>query len=196
LCTGRANATGAQGGLNLGAAQTTRGAGLGGTGGSGGVQTSLYGKGLVNAPVGPGNNLQGGGGYGTKGRGGGQDGYGSLQLTGSAGGSPIPLGREAIVKGGIDRALIDDVVRRNLGQVRFCYEQELQADPRLAGRVVVAWVIGDDGRVSNARIHNSTLNSRNVEECILTRLRTWRFPLPEGEGNVDVNYPFLLEKRS
>ena len=185
-----------QGGINLGSAQTTRGAGLGGTGGSGGAQTSLYGKGLVNAPVGPGNNLQGGGGYGTKGRGGGQDGYGQLSLTGSAGGNPIPLGREAIVQGGLDRALIADVVQRNIGQVRFCYEQELQTDPRLTGRVVVAWVIGHDGAVSNARIHNSTLHSKNVEDCILTRLRTWRFPLPEGEGNVDVNFPFLLDKRS
>lgn len=185
-----------QGGVNLGSAQTTRGAGLGGTGGSGGAQKSLYGKGLVNAPVGEGNNMQGGGGYGTKGRGGGQDGYGQLSLTGSVGGNPIPLGREAIVRGGLDRALIADVVERNKGQVRFCYEQELQSDPRLAGRVVVAWLIGSDGTVSNARIQSSTLHSRNVEECILTRLRTWRFPLPEGEGNVDVNFPFLLEKRS
>ncbi len=60
------------GGLNLGAANTTAGPGLGGNAGSGGVQTSLYAKGLTSAPLGAGHNVEGAGGYGTKGKGGGQ----------------------------------------------------------------------------------------------------------------------------
>lgn len=92
-----------KGGIDLGAVKTTAGPGLGGTEGSGGVQTSLYGKGITSAPLGAGANLQGGGGYGTKGKGGGQAGYGKLSLTGSAGSNPIALTQEATMDSGLDR---------------------------------------------------------------------------------------------
>jgi hypothetical protein len=183
-----------RGGVNLGAVNTTAGPGLGGTGGSGGVQTTLYGKGLVAAPLGAGSNMQGGGGYGTKGKGGGQAGYGKLSLVGSAGGNPIPLGKEAIIAGGLDRDLIADVINRNLGQVRFCYEQGLQGDPGLGGRVAVGFVIGGNGQVKVAGIESTTLNSKIVEDCILLRLKSWKFPLPEGGVDVKVSYPFVLRR--
>lgn len=187
--------TGSQkGGVNLGAVNTTAGPGLGGNAGSGGVQTSIYSKGLVAAPLGAGGNMQGGGGYGTKGKGGGQAGYGQLSLVGSAGTSPIPLGREAIVGGGLDRDLIADVINRNLGQIRFCYEQGLQGDPALAGRVAVDFTIGGQGQVKVAAVGSTTLNSKLVEDCILLRLKTWKFPLPEGGSDVKVSYPFALRR--
>jgi hypothetical protein len=183
-----------KGGLNLDAANTTAGPGLGGTAGSGGTQTTLYGKGLVAAPVGAGANMQGAGGYGTKGKGGGQASYGTLSLVGSSGAAPVPLGREAIIEGGLDRDLISGVIDRNMGQVRFCYEQALQADPGLAGRVAIAFVIGANGQVKSAAVENTTVNSKQVEECIVLRLRSWRFPLPSGGVDVKVSYPFVLRR--
>ena len=183
-----------RGGVDLGAVNTTAGPGLGGNAGSGGVQTSLYGRGLVAAPVGAGGNLQGGGGYGTKGKGGGQAGYGKLSLVGSAGTDPIPLGREAIVEGGLDRELISDVINKNIGQIRFCYEQGLQGTPSLGGRVAVNFVINGNGHISSAGIENTTLNSKIVEDCILMRLRSWKFPLPSGGVDVKVSYPFVLRR--
>ncbi|MNJ94721.1 hypothetical protein D3C87_124230 [compost metagenome] len=184
-----------RGGLNLGAVNTTAGPGLGGTGGSGGVQTSLYGKGLTSAPLGPGANIAGGGGYGTKGKGGGQAGYGSLSLAGSAGGAPVPLGAEAEIAQGLDRSQIDEVIRRNLGQVRFCYEQALQGTPSLSGRVAMDFVIGGNGLVKTAAVGNSSMANKGVEDCITMRLKTWKFPLPQGGVDVKVSYPFVLRRQ-
>lgn len=181
-------------GLNLGAANTTAGPGLGGTEGSGGTQTSLYAKGILSAPVGAGGNVQGAGGYGTKGKGGGQAGYGTLSLVGSAGTSTIPLGQEAIVEGGLDRDAIAAVVQRNMGQIRFCYEQGLQLEPALAGRVVASWTINSQGAVIDPGIANTTLKSKTVEDCIMMRLRSWKFPLPQGGVSVKVSYPFMLKR--
>lgn len=184
-----------RGGLNLGAVNTTAGVGLGGTGGSGGVQTSLYGKGITSAPLGPGANIAGGGGYGTKGKGGGQAGYGSLSLVGSAGGAPVPLGAEAEVAQGLDRSAIDEVIRRNLGQVRFCYEQALQGTPSLSGRVAMGFVIGGNGLVKSASVESSSMANKGVEDCITMRLKTWKFPLPQGGVDVKVTYPFVLRRQ-
>lgn len=184
-----------RGGVNLNAAVVSAGPGLGGgTAGSGGVQTTLYGKGIVAAPVGVGGNLKGGGGYGTKGKGGGQAGYGSLSLVGSAGTGLVPLGKEAVIQGGLDRDMIAAVINRNMGQVRFCYEQGLQSDPKLTGRVAVNFTIGASGAVKTSSINNTTLNSKIVEDCIMNRLRSWKFPLPEGGVDVKVSYPFLLRR--
>jgi hypothetical protein len=183
-----------KGGIDLGAAHTTAGPGLGGTEGSGGTQTSLYGKGITSAPLGAGANLQGGGGYGTKGKGGGKAGYGKLSLTGSAGSNPIALTQEATIESGLDRDQIAAVVNRNMGQVRFCYEQGLQSDPSLNGRVAIDFTISGAGQVSVAQVANTTLNSKMVEECIVMRLKTWKFPLPQGGVNVKVVYPFNLKR--
>ena len=183
-----------RGGLNLGAVKTSPGPGLGGTKGSGGVQTSLYGKGVISAPVGAGNNIKGAGGYGTKGRGGGKDGFGQMSLVGSLGTSSIPLGKEAIIQGGLDQESISAVIQRNMGQIRFCYEQGLQSDPKLMGRVAVDFTIGGTGRVKVASLSSSTLHSQLVEKCILMRLKTWKFPSPEGGVDVKVSYPFMLRR--
>lgn len=191
---GSMNAGKQKGGLNLGAVQTSAGPGLGGSAGSGGAQTSLYAKGIISAPLGAGGNLQGAGGYGTKGKGGGQAGYGSLSLIGSAGTSTVPLGQEAIIEGGLDRDLIAQVVQRNMGQIRFCYEQGLQMEPGLAGRVVANWTINGQGAVVEPGIGGTTLNAKSVEDCITMRLRSWKFPLPQGGVSVKVSYPFVLKR--
>jgi len=183
------------GGINLDAVKTSPGPGLGGgTGGSGGVQKTLYGKGIIAAPVGAAGNIKGAGGYGTKGKGGGRDGYGSMSLIGSAGSAPVPLGREAIIQGGLDRDMIAAVIQKNMGQIRFCYEQGLQADSKLAGRVAVDFTINGNGLVTLAGVGSSTLNSKMVEDCILLRLKSWKFPMPEGGVDVKVSYPFLLRR--
>ena len=185
-----------QAGLNLGAVKTSRGPGLGGgTQGSGGIQTSIYGRGLMAAPVGPGQNLKGAGGYGTKGKGGGKAGYGQMKLIGSAGGSLIPLAQDAKVGGGLDKGLISSVIQKYMGQIRFCYEQGLQTNPKLTGRVAINFVIsGKNGGVSTASIAHTTLHSKGVEDCILSRMKSWMFPLPEGGVNVRVSYPFVLRR--
>ena len=192
---GQLNKSNQRGGLDLGNVKVkSAGPGLGGSQGSGGVQSSIYAKGLVAAPLGAGHNVKGGGGYGTKGKGGGKAGYGSLSLVGSTGASLIPVPREASVQGGLDRQLVFDVVNRNKGQIRFCYEQGLQLNSSLSGRVAVFWVIDADGRVKSARIKKTSLNNKSVEDCILNRLRTWKFPIPENSKETPVSYPFLLKR--
>lgn len=183
-----------RGGLDLGAANTTAGPGLGGNAGSGGVQTSLYARGITSAALGAGGNVQGAGGYGTKGKGGGQAGYGKLSLVGSAGDTTIGLAQEATVASGLDNDAIASVINRNIGQIRFCYEQGLQGNPSLNGRVAVDFTIGGNGLVKAAGIDSSTMGSKIVEDCIVMRLRTWKFPLPQGGVDVRVTYPFVLRR--
>ena len=130
----------------------------------------------------------------TKGKGGGEAGYGQTTLVGSVGDSDIPIGVEFTGGGGLSQGDVARVMQRSRGQVRFCYEQGLQTSPKLAGRVAVKFVIGGNGAVHSTRLDSSTLDSPVVENCILERLKTWKFPLPKGGVDVNVAYPFILRR--
>lgn len=191
---GSLNKSAQKGGLNLNNVATSKGIGRGGSQGSGGMQTSIYGKGLVAAPLGAGQRANGAGGYGTKGAGGGQAGYGQLSLVGSAGSFFQPVKSEALVEGGLDRNEIAAVIERHIGEIRYCYEQGLQTNPKLGGRVSMKFFIAANGYVSQSSITNTSLHSKLVEGCISGRLKTWKFPNPRGGVVVKVNYPFVLRR--
>ena len=61
----------------------------------------------------------------------------------------------------------------------------------LAGKVVLEWSIGLNGRVASAKTKSSTLRNASVEACILSNLKGWQFPTPNG-GLVIITYPFLF----
>ncbi len=184
------------GGIKVSASQTTRGVGLGGTAGSGGMQTSFYGKGLTSAPLGAGSRAEGGGGYGSHGKGGGQAGYGKMTLVGANGGYFQPVISEADIEGGLDQDEINQVILRHMGQVRFCYEQGLQSSEKLSGRVSVHFLIGNAGNVNEADIAGTSMHSNGVENCLLAKLKSWKFPKPRGGAIVKVVYPFVLKRMS
>ena len=185
-----------QGGLNLNDAGASAGIGRGGNQGSGGMQTSVYAKGMFSAPLGSGGKANGAGGYGTRGKGGGKAGYGQVSLVGSGSSFFQPVESEAWFGGGLDRNEIAAVINRHLSEVRYCYEQGLQQKPKLAGRLSMNFMIGPNGIVSTAKVMNSSLGHVAVETCIRDHLKTWNFPKPEGGVTVKVSYPFILRRVS
>ena len=46
-----------------------------------------------------------------------------------------------IVLGTLEKAHIDDVIKHKMGQIQSCYQRALTSDQRLAGKVVVKFVI-------------------------------------------------------
>jgi hypothetical protein len=102
-------------------------------------------------------------------------------------------GDEAEALGGLDKSLIAAVVQSNIGQIKHCYERQLIVDPNVYGKVVASWTINKDGAVSVSGIKKTTMNNKNVENCIAARIKNWTFPKPKGGGQVLVSYPFLFK---
>lgn len=181
---------------NIRAAGTGSGGGGIGNAGRGGIKGYLPGNGLIAGSAGEGGKAQSAGGYGTKGTGGGKAGYGKIAIIGGTSAVSLPLDDEATVEGGLDRDQIIAVINRNRGQIVYCYEKGLQSQPNIGGRVAVSFVINPNGRVSTASVAQSSIASRVVENCIVSRMKTWQFPRPVGRVNVDVLYPFELMRVS
>ncbi len=95
--------------------------------------------------------------------------------------------------GSLDADIIRRVVREHAGQVRYCYETQLAMSPGLTGKVVMRWVINDEGRVTQSSSADNQTGSAALEGCLSTRIKTWVFPKPKGGGVVVVNYPFVFK---
>jgi hypothetical protein len=155
-----------------------RGSGVGG-GGTG--KGSLFGAGELGTGVGAGSG---------NGRGRGAGGVGL----------PGPKAKEAQlaldnagakVHGFLSKEQIDRVVRANQAAIKYCFEAEMQHQPKLEGAVHMNWRIDLQGQVTVVKVAKSTLNNARVEGCMARQIKRWVFPKPDG-GEVDVIYPFLL----
>ena len=181
--------------VRLGAANVNR-TRVAGTNG-GGSTRAVMGKALVKSQPGKGIRVGGTGSYSKSGLGKGGRGESSgPSFQGRASGYLEPLASQAIVRGGLTQDQIASVIKRNLGQVLYCYERGLQRNPNISGRVAVNFVISPRGIVSRAGINQSSVDSARVEGCIVSKLRRWSFPKPVGNVSVDVTYPFLLRRSS
>ena len=190
-----------KGGLNLGASKVSQGPGLRAlstNSGSGGLQSSIYNKkGLITLGLGAGGNIQGGGGYGTKGReaGGGKAAYGQLTLIGSGSTEDLSNASAMNLNGGaFDPTLIDKEIVKRVGQIHNCYDKALEKAPELKGIFVSHMFINGSGVVTSSKVHASSgVNSPFINACILGVLDKIKFPVTTNQQDViGVMYKFNL----
>lgn len=105
--------------------------------------------------------------------------------------APDPRVGETDVYGTLPPGVIQRVVRQNFGRFRQCYETGLRANPNLAGRVAVRFVIARDGSVSNASNGGSDLPDSGVVSCVIRAYYGLSFPAPNS-GIVTVTYPIAF----
>ena len=147
-------------------------------GGGGGVVVTKGGAALLRG---------GGGGAGQL------SGKGTRQVGGLV--EKMPQAMRAAGQGTLDRDAIQKVINQNVGQIQRCYERELLSNPGLSGKVEIEWTVGTNGSVHGARQKFSSLESVSAVNCILDKIRGWRFPEPKG-GEVVVSYPFVFKSIS
>lgn len=168
--------------------------GIGGLIGAKGTQIGSGGLGARGSGLGGGGSAEGLGGLGTKGIGSGASGYGAGGGNfGAKGEGGIgTVGGDPIILGALDRSLIDEVIKRHMNQIKYCYQRELTKNPSLAGKIVIKFVIAKDGTVSSASTKETTMNNGAVQSCIEGRFMRMQFPEPKGGGIVIVSYPFIF----
>lgn len=131
----------------------------------------------------------------TAGRGGGKNtsGIGGLGAGNTGNGGVGLIEEESEIVGGLDREVIAQYIKSQLGQILYCYERQLSAHPELFGKVAVKFTIAGTGSVETQAIGDTTLKNATVEGCILNKVAKWKFPAPAGGTKVLVTYPFLFK---
>lgn len=136
--------------------------------------------------------MLGGGGAGSNG----QVGYGKgdhAQVSGQGKGHiAMDLGSSDVTEG-LTKEQVGEVIHRHLSEVRYCYESAMIRQNDIEGKLMVAFTIGGTGMVKSTEVKQSTLSDARLDDCILRRLATWKFPLPKGGVDVAVTYPFIFK---
>ncbi len=97
---------------------------------------------------------------------------------------------------GLDQSIIKKVIDSHMPAIRYCYNKELRKHAGLSGTVVTRFTVGKEGKVTEASIGRSTLNNKNVEQCMIEEIKGWVFPEPNKGVEVVVNYPFKFKSSS
>lgn len=101
----------------------------------------------------------------------------------------------APVGGRLAKSKILRGINADLSGLRSCYEKELKKDQRLQGKMVVGFVIDQDGQVARANIRSSEIDNKRVKSCIVSRVRRLKFAKPDG-GSVEVAYPLNFKPKA
>lgn len=97
----------------------------------------------------------------------------------------------------LDRKLTPDeiqaIVRGSFEELRACYQAGLLLDPKLTGYVTVHFVIGANGKVTEAELvtegdRPTSLPNEQVASCMLDTYRKLEFPAFKG-GEMSIVYP-------
>lgn len=109
--------------------------------------------------------------------------------------SKLPALRPLMIEGGnLDSRAVQAQIRAQEKRFRFCYERELQQNQGLRGTVVVEFVVSSTGRVSRAKVIESTVGNEKVEACVVQRIRWTTFKNPDA-ATATVRYQFQFEAR-
>lgn len=99
------------------------------------------------------------------------------------------------VSGELDKATVRRVIQSYLGQIKWCYQKELQKNPDLGGKVVLSFLIAANGSTVNPSVSLNTMATPEVGSCIAQKATRWKFPSPRNGGVVKVSYPFLFKSK-
>lgn len=72
---------------------------------------------------------------------------------------------------------------------RQCYTTALEKNAKLKGKLIVEFIVMENGKVGDATVRRNKLGSPAVAECVLGGLKRMRFPKPY-EGNVRISHTF------
>lgn len=98
----------------------------------------------------------------------------------------------ADIDGALDPNVVANEIRRRKGAIIACYERALKRNPNLSGKVELQFTVSAVGKVTGADIGADTLHDDEVNSCITSIVKSWRFPAPDG-GEVHFSYPFIFQ---
>ena len=85
------------------------------------------------------------------------------------------------------------VINAQRGRVMYTYNKFLRQEPELRGKVSLDVMIAADGRVTEVRVVESSIDNVDFIRDLIVILKSLRFPPIDG-GEVTVNVPFVFNR--
>jgi TonB family protein len=92
-----------------------------------------------------------------------------------------------IVSKNLSKDAVTELARKNTVELTWCYK-----NTELRGTTVLKLVINADGTVKNVSVVSSTLNEQAFDQCILEKLKGWRFPSTRDGRGAEVTITLMF----
>jgi Ca-activated chloride channel family protein len=101
--------------------------------------------------------------------------------------------KEISTTSGLSKEAVQKVLKEQLSSIELCYQKALEKQPNIQGGMILQLVIDSKGRVTKVSLFSSKLNDKNLEQCIIQKMKELTFPTPESTDKVTVNVSFNLK---
>ncbi|MGZ3512440.1 MAG: AgmX/PglI C-terminal domain-containing protein [Thermodesulfobacteriota bacterium] len=107
-------------------------------------------------------------------------------------GVSVELG-EITINGGLPNETIQNGLKQQLPSIELCYQAALEKKSNIRGEVIFRLIIDSKGRVTKVSLVSSKLNDKNLEQCILQKIKELTFPAQQGPGTVTATVSVSLK---
>jgi len=94
---------------------------------------------------------------------------------------------------GLSKDDIQKVVKQRLSSIELCYQKYLEKKPNIQGGITLQLAIDSSGRVTKVSLVSSKLNDKNLEQCIIQKIKELNFPVPVEKDRVIATVSFKLK---
>ena len=101
--------------------------------------------------------------------------------------------REITINGGLSREAIQNGLKQQLPSIELCYQKTLEKKSNIQGEATFRLIIDSKGRVTKVSLVSSKLNDKDLEQCILRKMKEAIFPAPQGVDKVNATVSITLK---
>ena len=94
---------------------------------------------------------------------------------------------------GLSKEDFQKVVKQQIPSLEICYQKALEKKPNIQGRATLQLVVDSKGQVTKVSLVSSKLKDKNLEQCIIQKIKELTFPAPEGTDKVTATVSINLK---
>ena len=94
---------------------------------------------------------------------------------------------------GLSKEVLEKVLKQQIPSIELCYQKALEKKPNIQGEANFQLIIDSKGRVTKVSLVSSKLNDKNLEQCIIQKIKELTFPTPGGPEKINATVSFNLK---
>jgi TonB family protein len=91
---------------------------------------------------------------------------------------------------------VRNTIVKNNQIIQECYLKHLEKENAIGtGRVQVDWQIAPSGNTLNPQVVTSTLDDKDMDQCIVEKVKTFEFPPPPSDKPIYTTFTYVFRKQ-
>jgi hypothetical protein len=86
-----------------------------------------------------------------------------------------PIEQTLIIEGKLKPEFLKEYVIKRRFKMQECYQRILEKDPSVKGEISLQFTASESGEIVAAVSRQDTVKSKELKECVLAEIKTWKF---------------------